>query len=723
MIQTFPPTSAESTSKEVVLGAVGAPRNPVGQKLNLNVKASLLRHKLLALGSFLVVLMTGLAFAWFRGAPTYSASAAIFISPRFVANLNDDKEFDLQSNSQYREYVQQNVRTINRYDIVKSALERIGVERNLWIRPNETLSHATERLQYALKIEPVADTYQVMVSLEGPSKEGLSEVVNAVVDTFLQKSKSEEFFGTDERIQNLREARAQVVREIEDKQKQRAELAGQLGVSTFSDGFPNPYDKLLVDAKSALADARRQRIQAEAQLATLQGFVKEGNGKSLEAYATEMVNKDPRLMSLDTNINQRISALLSTISGLSPSHPGRRAAEKEKRELEEERNTLYRSLLSTYSNMILEQKIGEVSKARKAEVDITRELSKQSAQAFMFSHGYQQAMSLGSDMERERKRLDSIDDRISFLSLESRAPGFVRLFAAARVAGSPVRGGRMRLAFLAGVAALLFGCIVPVGVDYMDPRIYGPGTVRGVLGFPVLGWLLEKADAGKDFEREQVLRLASRLCQDYQTNGSHIFVFTAVKAQNGTTTIVRDLAHALTQLGISALAVEANAYRSDPRYRSPGSRGLSVVLRGESDLASEIVPGTESRSDQLPVGDVNNFGNLQDIQRLVQVLRDATQIYPMILVDLPPILASVDAELIARAADVSILVIEAEAVTKAELRRAAKVLQGSRPAAVSALVNRVKLDAAGGFGRAARDEFYQGAPKPAPRWASPWLWN
>jgi len=690
--------------------------------LRISPGYSLRRHSVLAIATFLVVLALGLTYAYIRGTPTYKATAVVFVSPRFVANLEDDKEFDLQSNTQYREYVQQNIRTINRFDIVRDGIAKLGPH-NAWVQPNESIDHAAERLQGALEIEPVPDTYQIVVSLEGKKAQGLTEVVNAVVDRFLIKIRSEEFFGADDRIKNLKSERADLTKYTEETQAKRALLAAQLGVSTFSDGFANPYDKLLVDAKESLQDVRKQRIQAEAQLSAMEGPPGQTGLKPLEAYGDELASKDPGLTTLDANLNMRRGTLLASISGLAPDHPGRRAAEKELKELEAERNLVYQKLRAHYSAMILEQRKADVARTRSVETGMAEQVALQTSQATSFSGGYQQAMSLGADLDRARKRVANIDDRINFLSLESHAPGFVRLFSSARTPDAPVKGGRRRYAGMAFVAALLFAIVLPLGVDYFDPRIHWPGDVQRVLGFPAFAWLLEKSEAGKDFDREQVLRLASRLSQEYQTNHSEVFAFTSVSAKNGTTTIVTETANALTRLGLKTLAVEANAYRADPRYRSPGSRGLTVVLRGVSDMESEIVTGGEEEPDHLPVGDVNNFANLPDIQNLVQILRQSTDVYSMILVDLPPILSSVDAELIAHSADVVVLVVEAENVTKGDLRRAVQVLKRVDPPAVCAVLNRVRLDAAAGFGRAARDEFYHGAAKPAPGWLSPWLWR
>jgi polysaccharide biosynthesis transport protein len=710
----------ETLGEDLPSRAPREPLKPENPGIRIDVGASVKRHWILASLTFFLIAFIGLAVSYVKGAPKYSATAVVFISPRFIANLEDNKEFDLQSNTQYREYVQQNVRSINRFDIIESALKSLGDRKSLWVNPGEPLSRAVERLQGALKIEPVPDTYQITIALEGGKKDGLAEIVNTVVNTFIEKIKAEELFGSDYRIRNLRTERDQLAKFIAAAQEERSTLAQKLGVSTFTDAFANPYDQLLVDSETALANARRARIQADAQVSALKRGTT-NSASALEAYALEITSKDPGLTTLDANLNTRRSALLASISGLSPEHPGRRSAEKELKNLQEERDIAFQKVLTANEQMIYGQKQSESAKAQTIEKGLQADVDSQTAQASAFTRGYQHAIALGLEIDRQRKRLESVEDRISFLSLEGSAPGFVRLFSTARQPDLPIKGGRKVIVLIGLVLALLLAVVVPVGIDFLDPRLHWPGDLERALGLPVMGWLVEKGPSGKEFQREQVLRLANRINRDFETNKSQIFAFTSVKSGNGVTTIVNEAALALTQLGKPTLAVEANAYRADPRYRDPNSRGLTVLLRGQSELASEIVPAGNSRADFLPVGDVSSFANLPDLHNLLRILRHATQVYSIVLVDLPPILVSADAEVVVSFADVAVLVAEAESVTKAEVQRAAKLLERVRPAAVAAVLNRVRLDAAANFGREAQEEFYNGARQKAV-WLR-WLWK
>jgi uncharacterized protein involved in exopolysaccharide biosynthesis/Mrp family chromosome partitioning ATPase len=720
--------NAPSIFEEPLVSQPDAPKtpsaDPAASRLSLDsIIGSLRKYRRLAQLAALLVICAGLPLSWWLGTPKYDATAIIYVSPRFLSNLGEGGEQKFESATQYRDYVQQNVRTINRFDIVLEALKKVGGLHSYWVLPGESLERAAVRLQTALAVQQVPDTYQITVSLESANKKGLAELVNRVADIYLEKAKSEEFYASGQRVHSLLQDRARLQQEIDTKQARRMELAQQLGVTTFADGYLNPYDRLLAANRESQSDARRDAIQAEAQLAAFDNRQRAGGTDALHAYAFDQASKDPTLASLVSDLNGRRAQILMTISGLSRDHPGRRAAERELAEMETEKQTAYKRLVDSFSKMMLEQRRADAFKADLVSRKLESEVDRQASRASWFTRGYQEGVQLGQDIERDRKRYDSIEQRLDFFSLEKSAPGYVRLFSSARPPDLPVKGGRTKLFGFFVVAALAVALCLPIAVDLLDPALHSPGDVESILGFAPMAWLIDKTEAGRDFSREQLLRLANRISYDQQNNNSRIFVFTSVKGGGGTSTIVMEAAHALGRLGVSALAVEANAYRADPRYRKPSSRGLTVLLTANTELHSEVVPADEDMPDRLPVGDIMSEKNLPDIQNLVEVLHQAALAYPVVLVDVPPILISADAEFIARKADVVVLVIEAESVTRAELRRAAKNLERIKVPAISALLNRVRGEERNGFGRKALQEFQTGAAPPPPRWSSPWLWK
>jgi succinoglycan biosynthesis transport protein ExoP len=699
------------------------PPAPPPGGVKINPVRSLRRHRSPALAVMFLIAAAGLPVAWMKGTAKYSATAVIYVSPRFVANLQDGKEQDIQSQSQYQQYLYQSARTINRFDIVLSALRKTNAFRNAWLRPGEKIEHGAERLQGALDIKPVENTYQIAVTLETGKAVGLADLLNNVVDTYLAAARNEEFFASDQRIKTLADDRSRLQQEVDQKKMRRLEIGQELGISSFSDNFVNPYDRLLVEAKEAGAAAARARIEADAQLGAFDDKQRTGGAGALRAAASADAGKDSAMSTMNEKLNIRRAQLLAAMSGLSPDHPGRRAAERELAEIEREREDTYRKLVDSFSVNLLAQKRAEAYKAARVEQKLNSELEKQISQASWFARNYQEGIQIGAEVESARKQMESLQQRIDFLSLEKSAPGFARLFSSARPPSEPSGGGRKKLFLMVLGAALAMGLAAPVGVDLLDPRLQSPGDVGRILGFAPLAWLMEKSEAGPEFSREQAMRLANRIAQEQEATNSRIFAFTSVKARGGTSTIVMETALALGRLGIPALAVEANAYRADPRYRAPNSRGLTVVLRGNEKVADAVVHGGDEMPDYVPVGDMANEKNLPDIQNLTRILRDSAESYRAILVDLPPILVSVDAEFIARTSDVVVLVIEAEKVSKEELTRAAASLARLNVPAVSAVLNRVRLNTRDGLAESALKEFRHGSEPLRGGKFRRWLWK
>jgi succinoglycan biosynthesis transport protein ExoP len=100
------------------------------QRAGLGIKplASLLAHRRLAAWAFVFIVLAGSPLAWIKGAPRYVATATLQIAPRYMKNVKDDSELEFQSNSQYRQFVEHQVRSVIRFDVVRSDLLALGAK-------------------------------------------------------------------------------------------------------------------------------------------------------------------------------------------------------------------------------------------------------------------------------------------------------------------------------------------------------------------------------------------------------------------------------------------------------------------------------------------------------------------------------------------------------------------------------------------------------------------
>jgi hypothetical protein len=608
-----------------------------------------------ALLTFAVVLLAGFPIAWKKGKRTYAAQAVVFVSPRFLKNMEDDKEFELQSNSQYREFVQQNVRTIDRYDIVEEALSRIPKQQgHLGKGSPESLEHAVTRLQGELKILPVPDTYQITVRLEGEKPDGLAETVNTIVAVFLEKSRDEDFYARDQRLASLHEEARALRADITSLGQQKDKIAQELAVSVFSESFSNPFDQLLVGSKEALAAARQKHIVSEAQLASIEHPASPDARTGLQAYAGELARRDADITSLQSNLNFRRSELLAKLSGMLPNHPGRRDIEAELLQIDHVADSRREDLESTYASILLAQRRAEAAADAHAERELQKQVGQQAAQAVWYSHNYQMGINIRYEIERSRNRLDAVENRIDFVEQEGRAPGFARLFSPARRPIEPLSGGHKKPILMLTLLAVGLSLAVPVGIDYVDPRLLSPNEAEKILGFAPIGFTL--TSVRREGWVDRLRRLAAAIEREAERNASRSFVFVPVNSATNVAAAVAGIARELAELGhfIEVIRVEQSRAQA---------AGAAQVGAGSVSVPPTDAPGAvRSR------------------------VRNAMQRGAIVLISARPFSDDAETELLASGCDVVVLSLESCQTKKAELRATIRTLENIGPKAVAAVV-------------------------------------
>lgn len=657
-----------------------------GSGRSIDLVSALLKHWKLGLAVGAVIVCAGLPAAWLKGKPSWRAEGVIYVSPRFQRNLDTDPENELQSNSQYREFVQQQVRTISRYDIIERLMKPGAPGTKHWKRKDESERRATDRLRGALQVLPVPDTYQVTVALEGEKAGGLAELVNGAMQSYVETVRAEMKADSVERLRHLQDERAGIEAKIGALIDQRAELARQLGTTVFSGSIVNSYDKMLGSTSEALMEARRQKFVAEAGVGAKEP--ENPPGDAAKAEALEKAMNDSGLTSLKSALNQRKAELMSRISGLGPQHSGRVAAEKEIQQIDREIERLTGVLRNRLADNLETIWRSKYRQAETVEKRLQNETQKLRAQAESYSLAYQRSLELGDEIERLRKRLNATEDRISFLRLETEAPGWVRVFSPALQPDLPVQGGRKKLFLLVLAAALVVALAVPVGLDFVDPHVRAVGELEFQAGLPAMASLPYLPESQGHMDRESIMRAAVSLRRHLGELQQNALVVSALSHGGGSTTFSLNLASALGRLGVRTLVIEANPQTPDARYTDcPDRPGLIQLMEGEASL-TECTLGRDQWPDRVPTGP-GNPDTLLPAERLLPVLREAAKNFDLVLVDASPVRNSLATEELIRILGAVIVVADARKDRKGDLRTCMQRLDRLRPEAFGAVLNKV----------------------------------
>ncbi len=662
------------------------PRRPVSsvevQRPYINIPGSLRRHWVVALCVFLGFLALSAFALWKRARPVYESHSVIYVSPKFPKILSSDSEVELP----YDSYVQDQIQTVTRYDIIADAIAKLPY--SVRHRSGPAQPSEVQVLQQKLDVTRIGSSYQMSIALRGPSPDGLADIVNAVTETYVDRAKNEEFYGLDARLNTLHQERDKLQKDIDTHMAEQAQLMQQLGVAMIpsAEGATNPYDETNDKLRDQLANARMERGAAEAKLAALKQSGSTGS-TAMDSAADEAVAADSGTSMMRSTLNSRRAQLMEEMNGLRPDHP---IYQKDKQELASIEGMM--NDLKHKAAVSLEDKLRQdVARTRMIELQLAAELGEKTHTATSAAPKFQKASELGPQIENLQKAYDAIGDRIRDLELESSSPGSIHMSTNAL---TPLGPEKSRLLFYLAALVLLslaFAAAVPVGIDLLDSRIYTSRDVERVVGFHPLGVLLDDDEFHQEITGEYYFRLAAGIDHAVRNSGARTFLFTSAAHGSGTSTVVRNLSDKLRSLDLRTRTIVASAVE-ELAANSDGASTRSELLLTSRNKTDEMQPA--SFSALAPSHNYSGHRRGQESPApnpMARAVHHAGEQYDVVLIDANPLPISAHTEYLARVSDATVLVVKSSTTTKQELDRAARLLDRLEVAGVAVVLNKMSL--------------------------------
>lgn len=614
------------------------------------------RHPFLALAIFLSVSGLGVPFVRKIAKPVYFANSVIYVSPTFDGTLKEDR-------GQRPQYdIQQKMLAIPRYDIVLRTIQRLrarGIDPRL---PNESDQAAAERFGRTLEVTHAFDSYEISVGLHSDSPWLLADFLNALTATFIEATKSQEQYGEDRRVETLNSERSRLESELTGALESRSEIARNLGVVGFEQ---LPADRLVETARSSLDQARRERIQAEAEVAMLERDA---------TLATELAAESP----VPSNLNEvaRKESLLARraevqdkLADIKPLHPDYRGLARELARIEDqlkeisaEQVVVTRRADQPTSHLLAAARI-ELERARKAETELNLELTRDIARVDSTAGEFQRGRDLDIRVEQLRNQINAIDDRLSYFRVEMSAPPSIRISSQARTPLVPEKNNRKK--YLGGL--MLFAVVASFGgvllLDITRSCVLTANDVEKIVGFPPLGVLLLRETGTQYFAQEQFSRMINNVERVFKGSGVRVFVFTSVGVRGSNSRLTAGIARELQRRHIRAVALPPDSLRQGIRV----AEAQHLRDNGYPYDSSHPTSGFAGRIEEMLLS------------------------HELILVDAPPLLLSAETECLTAIAGVTVLTVQAGKVSMKELKRAAALMESLRPAGIAAILLGVSM--------------------------------
>jgi tyrosine-protein kinase Etk/Wzc len=265
----------------------------------------------------------------------------------------------------------------------------------------------------------------------------------------------------------------------------------------------------------------------------------------------------------------------------------------------------------------------------------------------------------------------------------------------------PTRPNRPRIVAMGGLLGLLLGLAAAQAAAMLAGRVRDPKKLEQTTGLPTLAivpnapeqidieaankvtntptLLSELHPNSPGVEALRSLRMATQFALAETKRGKVVLITSAVAAQ-GKSFISANLSFLLASTGRRTLLIDADVRRSTlSRFlKFQSQKGLSEILLGEARLQDVLLPNIYPNLTLLPSGKIlKNPGEAFASADLATVINTLANNFDYIVIDSPPLLAVMDAAVLARTADLSAFVVRQGSVSHGEVDDALRVFARS----------------------------------------------
>lgn len=634
------------------------------------------------LGAFIMTMLVPLVLKLKK--PDYEVHAALRIDPVIPSLITKSEQPSIAGF--YHDYVRTQAKRITETTMLAKVVE--GVDSGLSARIFPAGFSVDEKiafLQRIITVVPVSRTHILRLTIRGPKKEGLAEVLNLLIETYLETLAADLEKKDNRRLAYLSEKKKRLREEIERKEMDLKGLTTNVLSSTFVEDF-NIWQQKVVGLQKAHVAALSDRVRAENILKYGKDSAEKLQKLSLSALVEEGIMEDDAIDFTSSWTYQKLQEMRGSIDGITAENEDRRRIEQRMGAMRDYEEKLRHETRETVKNIVYGKQDLELKKrmikqdndlkeARASEKQLEDELTEAQRASAVNSTLMLKGKALEKELNHDRDLLFRIDTRIHELEAESRAPLRVHIESLAREPKHPSGSNIKKLlmvciGFSFGSVAMIFFL-----VELFDDRVRGPKHIADALGHPP-SWPISLSPNGVPFSwvlsrspgaaAAKALRsLSTRLFREHRGRGAQVFLFTSVESGCGTTDITGNTAQALAYQSTKVLILDANLKRWEDE--------------GEDDFSKEADPFEAIQHDSSKGVDyLVSFMPRQSTRAastmLSSFIKKAREKYDFICIDAEPVLQSDLTEYLAVNSDVTILIAQGDSTTYSRLRQAAEIL-------------------------------------------------
>lgn len=664
-------------------------------------------------GSVLLVLCLPLAFLLSK--PYYTVQGRIMVAPAVSTFIIQSEETPIIS--YYNAYVRTHVNRIHQRDVIEKALERLEPEiQSLFVPEDTSLSLAASRLLEKVEIDHLTGTHLITLEITGKKPDGLAQLINSIIDVYMSEIQQEVESKEYRRLMYLKDEKEKIEEEIIAQARLFQVIGKEAGTFSFrsEDNAHNTEFEIL---QEQYVKACSDRILKKGVLDSLVSARNSGSQPSLDPLAREFMAQNSSSGAIHAAIQREMLELSSLLAEYPEAHPGRVKIEAKIASLTdtlsrlkayEKEETL--SMISQKRDLEMDEAIltarAQYEAALQAEEEIRAKRDQALSRRIAVSQKIMSGKQIADKIEHLRTLLNRIDERISELTLESKAPGRLQVESRARIPETPAGSNLKKIlavSFLLSYGLILMICVV---YDIFDRRVRDRKDILHGLGshptWPISNYRFTgsglvpfsriTADDTTNVAAKAIQSLSIRLDKERKENNARCAVFMGVDRKCGNTEILLNTAHAITKLCKNVVVIDACF--DHPAIGSHlginGDRpGIMDFLLGKASIRECIVHDDERGLDFILPGRPPSPDDLatMDLSIVPHMIRELKQRYGFIFIDCAPILLSDITEYFILQSDITVMVIQGDKTLYEDLYMASSILFRLQVPAIAAVLN------------------------------------
>jgi polysaccharide biosynthesis transport protein len=614
----------------------------------------------------------------------YEASGRIKIDPTNASILKNSEN---SITGYYDKYVKTQAEKIKSTQVIKSAVEKIDgkVIKNVF----HTDKKGMEGIMYGiLEAEQETGTHLMIVTAKGKSAEGIADVVNAVMEAYIEKDMDEERKKDRVRIDYLQKQKENLENEITKKNVMIDLVVKKTGIGDF-EASDTPYKAQTGNLESAYTTAYTDRVEKEKKYNEIKEKIKKIEKLSLEGAVEENLKGDTYVSQRKIWILTQIENMSSQVDGMAQSNPQKKVLEDKINGLFTEMKALEKTARAKAEKMVKNDmdyknevevadayKDFQVAKSKEEELKASLEAARKKYSEI--SQEMLKGIQIKSELSGLKDSLKIINERIAYLIAETQGPGRAAIYVYASQPIMPSTSNQSKMTLVAFLFSFGWITLVVFAYDIRDKRIKRVGDISFALGtepnWPISNYQGEFLNLAEEAPNNSVYKavksFTNKLNKDRELYGTKVAMFTGVDSNSGVTELIINSAQMMSENCSKVLIIEMN-------HENPSFVEKFNIEKDKYGVCSETIDKKISELvyknrgiDILPINSKLKSKNMT----IAIIIEKAREEYDYIYIDTAPIMVSDTTEYIVMKSDVGVLVVHGNKTTYPDMVRAVDIL-------------------------------------------------